>query len=138
VTQGVTQGVAQEAWVAEPRRQGARDRRLDPGCWNAPAGGTGGDARFDEFGGDVVAVAPAIATCMARPHLPALGVEEPAGQRARRPRRLPEAAADPVGCEPILHRLPEARVHDAGVLAGMDLVAMPDAADEDRIGEHAV
>ena len=75
---------------------------------------------------------------MARPHLPALGVEEPAGERARRPRRAPQAAALPVGGEPILHRLPERLVHDRGMLAGMDLVAMPDAADEERVGEHGV
>ena len=75
---------------------------------------------------------------MARPHLPALGIEEPTGERARGACRAWQASAPPVGGQLVLHRLPERRLHDRGVLAGMDLVPVPDAADEERVGEQGV
>ena len=132
------ENVAQEARLAQPRRHGAADRGLDLARGYPPAAGAGGDAAYDEIGAEVVAIAPALPAGMARPHLPAVRIEEPTSQRAWPLRRAPPAAALPVGGEAILHRLPERLVHDRRVLAGMDLLVMPDAADEERVGEQGI
>ena len=132
------ENVAQEARLAQPRRHGAADRGLDLARGYPPAAGAGGDAANDEIGAEVVAIAPALPAGMARPHLPAVRIEEPTSQRAWPLRRAPPAAGLPVGGEAILHRLPERLVHDRRVLAGMDLLVMPDAADEERVGEQGI
>ena len=116
-------------WRTSLRKPGSRsraataaaDRGLDLARGDPPAGGAGGDAAYDEIGADVVAIAPALPAGMARPHLPAVRIEEPTSERAWPLRRAPPAAALPVGGEAILHRLPERLVHDRRVLAGMDL-----------------
>ena len=124
--------------LPQPRGHRPADGGLDLARGDAPAGGARGDAAVDETGADIVAIAPALAAGMARPHLPALGIEEPTGQRARGACRVRHASAPPVGGQLLLHRLPERRLHDRGVLAGMDLVPVPDAADEERVGEQGV
>ena len=105
---------------------------------DAPAPRAVRDAVVDQGLADIVAVATALLPGVARAHLPAIRIEGAAGERARILRGSIGGSFAAVGGEALLHRLPQVRVHDRRVKPGVLLIAMPDAADEERIGQHCV
>ncbi len=112
-----TEQLRLDVGLAQVRGDGARDGRLQFFRRDAPAARAMGDAVLDQIGADVVAVAPSVLAGMARPHLAAVGIEQPAGERARvrAARRSIPLALDG---KTLLHRVPQALVDDGVVLSG--------------------
>src|SRR5580692_1601772 len=77
-------------------------------------------------------------TLDSRRHRVALGIDNQAGQQARRLRAHRQGALLTVGRELVLHDLPKLRIEDGLALAGVGFALVNDVASIDPVLQHQV
>src|SRR5215471_2892953 len=92
----------------------------------------------DQRSGDIVAISRALLGGMGWGHAIALAVKQQAGEQARLARACTGGAVGSISGELRLNRMPQSRIDNRGVFAGMGLSLVHDLAAIEKVLQHQV